>query len=42
MDSRKEVSSSTKMQVISKTVKTDEELAYEEYLRDLELAIENH
>jgi hypothetical protein len=42
MDSRKEVSSNTKMQVISKTVKTKEELAYEEYLRDLELAIENH
>lgn len=28
--------------IVSKTAKTGEELAYEEYARQLELAIENH
>jgi hypothetical protein len=33
---------SGKSQLISKPVKTEEDLAYQEYLLQLELAIENH
>lgn len=34
--------SSEKQRLVSKPTKTEEELAYEEYLKQLEMAMENH
>ena len=31
-----------KQRLVSKSAKTEEELAYEEYLKQLEMAMENH
>lgn len=31
-----------KQKLVSKPVKTEEELAYEEYMKQLEMAMENH